>query len=81
MGHSPWAWRSTCARAKQPYNVSVAAETAACAALSNPKYLEVRSVCSSTVSDVLRHYMLCPLFALVSILSTLTSMLILWRPS
>lgn len=28
-------------RAKQPYNVSVAAEVAACAALSNPKYLEV----------------------------------------
>lgn len=27
-------------RAKQPYNVSVAAEVAACAALSNPKYLE-----------------------------------------
>ena len=27
-------------RAKQPYNVSVAAEVAACAALSNPEYLE-----------------------------------------
>ena len=27
-------------RAKQPYNVSVAAETAACAALANPAYLE-----------------------------------------
>ncbi|XP_022718236.1 histidinol-phosphate aminotransferase, chloroplastic [Durio zibethinus] len=27
-------------RAKQPYNVSVAAEVAACAALQNPKYLE-----------------------------------------
>lgn len=27
-------------RAKQPYNVSVAAEVAACAALTNPKYLE-----------------------------------------
>ncbi len=27
-------------RAKQPYNVSVAAETAACAALSNPGYLD-----------------------------------------
>ena len=27
-------------RAKQPYNVSVAAETAACAALTNPSYLE-----------------------------------------
>jgi histidinol-phosphate aminotransferase len=27
-------------RAKQPYNVSVAAETAACAALTNPGYLE-----------------------------------------
>ena len=26
-------------RAKQPYNVSVAAEIAACAALSNPGYL------------------------------------------
>lgn len=29
-------------RAKQPYNVSVAAEVAACAALTNPTYLEVR---------------------------------------
>jgi histidinol-phosphate/aromatic aminotransferase/cobyric acid decarboxylase-like protein len=29
-------------RAKQPYNVSVAAEVAACAALSNPTYLQVR---------------------------------------
>lgn len=28
-------------RAKQPYNVSVAAELAACAALENPVYLEV----------------------------------------
>lgn len=28
-------------RAKQPYNVSVAAEVAACAALQNPAYLEV----------------------------------------
>ena len=28
-------------RAKQPYNVSVAAEVAACAALQNPIYLEV----------------------------------------
>jgi histidinol-phosphate/aromatic aminotransferase/cobyric acid decarboxylase-like protein len=28
-------------RAKQPYNVSVAAEVAACAALSNSAYLEV----------------------------------------
>ena len=28
-------------RAKQPYNVSVAAETAACAALTNPDYLQV----------------------------------------
>ena len=28
-------------RAKQPYNVSVAAETAACAALTNPTYLQV----------------------------------------
>ncbi|EIE18292.1 histidinol phosphate aminotransferase [Coccomyxa subellipsoidea C-169] len=27
-------------RAKQPYNVSVAAETAACAALTNPQYLQ-----------------------------------------
>ena len=27
-------------RAKQPYNVSVASETAACAALSNKKYLK-----------------------------------------
>lgn len=31
-------------RAKQPYNVSVAAEVAACAALSNPDYLKVRLV-------------------------------------
>ena len=31
-------------RAKQPYNVSVAAETAACAALTNPAYLQA---CSS----------------------------------
>ncbi|KAK4371306.1 hypothetical protein RND71_010781 [Anisodus tanguticus] len=30
-------------RAKQPYNVSVAAEVAACAALKNPAYLEVTS--------------------------------------
>lgn len=28
-------------RAKQPYNVGVAAETAACAALGNPGYLQV----------------------------------------
>lgn len=28
-------------RAKQPYNVSVAAEVSACAALQNPDYLEV----------------------------------------
>lgn len=28
-------------RAKQPYNVSVAAEVSACAALKNPTYLEV----------------------------------------
>jgi histidinol-phosphate/aromatic aminotransferase/cobyric acid decarboxylase-like protein len=28
---------------KQPYNVSVVAELAACAALSNPDYLEVFS--------------------------------------
>lgn len=28
-------------RAKQPYNVSVAAEVSACAALQNPNYLEV----------------------------------------
>lgn len=28
-------------RAKQPYNVSVAAEISACAALQNPSYLEV----------------------------------------
>lgn len=31
-------------RAKQPYNVSVAAEVAACAALQNPAYLEVASL-------------------------------------
>lgn len=30
-------------RAKQPYNVSVAAEISACAALKNPTYLEVSS--------------------------------------
>ena len=30
-------------RAKQPYNVSVAAEISACAALQNPTYLEVNS--------------------------------------
>jgi hypothetical protein len=30
-------------RMKQPYNVSVVAELAACAALSNPDYLEVFS--------------------------------------
>ena len=30
-------------RAKQPYNVSVASETAACAALSNQTYLKVQS--------------------------------------
>lgn len=30
-------------RAKQPYNVSVAAEVSACAALQNPTYLEVIS--------------------------------------
>ena len=29
-------------RAKQPYNVSAAAEVAACAALTNPGYLKVR---------------------------------------
>lgn len=29
-------------RAKQPYNVSVAAEISACAALKNPVYLEVQ---------------------------------------
>ena len=32
-------------RAKQPYNVSVAAEVAAVAALSNPGYLKVRTSC------------------------------------
>lgn len=32
-------------RAKQPYNVSVAAEVAACAALKNPAYLEVMHYC------------------------------------
>jgi histidinol-phosphate aminotransferase len=31
-----YLWRS-----KQPYNVSVVAEVAACAALSNPQYLQV----------------------------------------
>ena len=29
-------------RAKQPYNVSVASETAACAALTNPAYIKVQ---------------------------------------
>ena len=33
----PFLWR-----AKQPYNVGVAAETAACAALENPGYLQAR---------------------------------------
>lgn len=32
-------------RAKQPYNVSVAAEVSACAALQNPNYLEVPLWC------------------------------------
>jgi histidinol-phosphate aminotransferase len=32
-------------RAKQPYNVSVAAEVSACAALQNPTYLEVFLLC------------------------------------
>lgn len=31
-------------RAKQPYNVSVVAEVAACAALDNPAYLKVSQV-------------------------------------
>lgn len=31
-------------RAKQPYNVSVAAEVSACAALQNPTYLEVTNM-------------------------------------
>lgn len=31
-------------RAKQPYNVSVAAEVAACAALSNPDYMKVKNL-------------------------------------
>ena len=35
LGMIEYIWR-----AKQPYNVSVAAETAACAALTNPGYLE-----------------------------------------
>lgn len=34
-------------RAKQPYNVSVAAETAACAALSNPAYLQASAFATS----------------------------------
>lgn len=44
-------------RAKQPYNVSVAAELAACAALTNPTYLEVIndgrfSNCWSSATDL-----------------------------
>lgn len=36
-------------RAKQPYNVSAAAETAACAALSNKAYLEVCLTCFNMI--------------------------------
>lgn len=43
----PYLWR-----AKQPYNVSVAAELSACAALQNPTYLEVCSV--STIELICR---------------------------
>ena len=38
-------------RAKQPYNVGVAAETAACAALDNPGYLQVRRVIARCVGS------------------------------
>lgn len=38
-------------RAKQPYNVSVAAEVAAVAALSNMEYLEVRCSCVGACRD------------------------------
>ena len=43
-------------RARQPYNVSVAAEVAACAALQNPTYLEVISflIDSLTLLTILR---------------------------
>lgn len=57
MGLAEYLWR-----AKQPYNVSVAAETAACAALSNPQYLEVSSERSSTVEQ----YCICVLRSLQS---------------
>ncbi|PPR82007.1 hypothetical protein GOBAR_AA38705 [Gossypium barbadense] len=42
-------------RAKQPYNVSVAAEVAACAALQNPKYLEFLTDLSK-MGVMVRHY-------------------------
>ena len=41
-------------RAKQPYNVSVAAEVAACAALQNPTYLEVLSF-PKTINKIQSH--------------------------
>ena len=39
-------------RAKQPYNVSVASETAARAALTNPTYLDVVGACLFVLADV-----------------------------
>lgn len=40
-------------RAKQPYNVSVAAEVSACAALQNPDYLEVYFSCDFVIDPLL----------------------------
>lgn len=40
-------------RAKQPYNVSVAAEVSACAALQNPDYLEVYFSCDFFIDPLL----------------------------
>lgn len=40
-------------RAKQPYNVSVAAEVSACAALRNPDYLEVYFSCDFVIDPLL----------------------------
>eukprot|EP00252_Welwitschia_mirabilis_P024312 TRINITY_DN7170_c0_g1_i1.p1 TRINITY_DN7170_c0_g1~~TRINITY_DN7170_c0_g1_i1.p1 ORF type:complete len:351 (-),score=66.47 TRINITY_DN7170_c0_g1_i1:269-1321(-) len=43
-------------RAKQPYNVSAAAEVAACAALQNPKYLqETDFICLTALNPILNN--------------------------
>jgi len=42
-------------RAKQPYNVSVAAEVAACAALQNPTYLDVNFLINSLFFNRILH--------------------------